>query len=329
MIPAQKTENPSDSASSANWFAIGCSGAPSACRFRLRFSADLQQPSFNDTTFCLSLPARASSTDEPFAFLVPAVAARYQGPFRFWRDNNSIAGVAIVPVDADSLEQRSREVYRALLEACSGFELYRVWNWIPDINRNAPQQNEFYRLFCAGRARAFNEVFPSSSEAQMPAASGVGICGNHLVVYFCGGSTAVEHRENPRQMPAYRYPKTYGPKPPSFARASIIQSRDSWHFISGTASIIHSETQCIGDLQGQLQVTIENLKIVGSDCSGNRFFRVYLRHWQDLETIRSVLQRDLLCEGDEVSYVEADLCRTDLLVEIEACFRSPAFAGKV
>ncbi len=303
-------------------FVIGDASATEAQLLRLHFDPTSPGPGFDCSRKRLTLPVRASVPDEPFALRLPAASTSTRGPVTYWRNESHIVGVACVAVDVDQLEEESHALYQALLKACEGLNLYRIWNWVPNINRNAPNQNEHYRLFCAGRARAFNDAFASDSEARMPAASAVGLACNHLVVCFTGGTAAAEHRENPRQMPAYRYPQTYGPCPPSFARATRIGTVQPWTFISGTASIIESETQFTDDLNGQLEVTLENLRLVGVADASRRFIRVYLRHWKDLQKVQAFLEQQLLKPQDEVSYLESDLCRADLLVEIEACFSS-------
>ena len=53
------------------------------------------------------------------------------------------------------------------------------------------------------------------------AASAVGSLGGELSICFLGSKERGVHCENPRQLPAYRYPKLYGPRSPSFARATL------------------------------------------------------------------------------------------------------------
>ena len=49
-----------------------------------------------------------------------------------------------------------------------------------------------------------------------------------------------------------------------------------------------------------------------------RHFKVYVRHAVDLPLVAGILQERLLADTDRVSYVQADICRSALLVEIEA-----------
>ena len=49
-----------------------------------------------------------------------------------------------------------------------------------------------------------------------------------------------------------------------------------------------------------------------------RFFKIYYRQEADRPAIEAALARSLLHRRDQVVWREADLCRADLLVEIEA-----------
>jgi chorismate lyase/3-hydroxybenzoate synthase len=288
---------------------------------RVCFNPSATKACFDITAKCLTLPLQSTTPSEPFALQLPDAEPITSGPITYWRDDNTMLGVACVTADPELLEPDSYSLYRSLISACEGLNLYRIWNWVPDINRNAPRQDENYRLFCAGRARAFQDAFAGDPETKMPAASAVGLIGNDMVSFFLAGTAPVEHGENPRQIPAYRYPKTYGTYPPSFARITHVKLPQPWTFIAGTASIIESETQCPSDLEGQLQVTLENLRLLGVENKAKRFFRVYVRDWQNQQSIGAFLEKHLLQPGDTVSFVETELCRTDLLVEIEASFQ--------
>jgi hypothetical protein len=51
-------------------------------------------------------------------------------------------------------------------------------------------------------------------------------------------------------------------------------------------------------------------------ASQQRFFKAYIRHAKDFDTVRDIVGRRL---GDEaqVIYLQAEICRLDLLFEIE------------
>jgi len=57
---------------------------------------------------------------------------------------------------------------------------------------------------------------------------------------------------------------------------------------------------------------------LGKGGGWRRAFRVFLRDPTALRAAQARLDRDLFQAGDSVSYMQADICRSELLVEIEA-----------
>lgn len=245
-----------------------------------------------------------------------------------WSSGDSLLGARLVPVGPD-LEESTRRAYLDLLAATRGRHLYRVWNYVPAINAPGPAE-ENYRSFCAGRARAFEESWGRDFARALPAASAVGCGGDELVLVFAAGTTVPEHFENDAQVPAYRYPPEHGRRPPSFSRATAGSHREqALFFISGTAAIRGHETVAPADFEGQLACTLENLRGISQKCglgpdfaaadsSARRFFKVYLRQPGDLAAAEPRVAGALLRPGDAVTYLQADICRRALLVEIEA-----------
>jgi enamine deaminase RidA (YjgF/YER057c/UK114 family) len=100
-------------------------------------------------------------------------------------------------------------------------------------------------------------------------------------------------------------------------------------FVSGTASIIDSESQHLEDPAKQTEQTLDNIAVLiegenlarhgisGVACglSNLESVRVYVKRPSELELIRQVCERRL----PEVPtiYTVADVCRPELLVEIE------------
>lgn len=165
------------------------------------------------------------------------------------------------------LEDNSRELYGELLglSVQKGYQLQRIWQYIPRINEPDANGLERYRAFCRGRSLAFELALGEEFHNHLPAASAVGCCGSQLVMYACARKAAsVRYFENPLQMPAYRYPEAYGPRAPGFARASVAEFAVAGRplrevFISGTASIRKERSLTQGGIEGQLQTTAENL----------------------------------------------------------------------
>jgi chorismate lyase / 3-hydroxybenzoate synthase len=230
---------------------------------------------------------------------------------------------------ASRLEQAAEHAYQrlfALLDSQGLPHLWRVWNYLPDIHGQEAGL-ERYRRFNLGRARGF-ESAARSVVGRVPAACALGVRGGPLSVAFLAGPTAAVPIENPRQVSAFRYPPQYGPRSPTFARAALVHPPgQEWLFISGTASIVGHETVHPGDAAAQCRETVDNLEAVIAQANACRRasqsfgldrlgLRAYIRHAGDLAAVRQVL--DERCPDASLLCVQADVCREDLLVEIEA-----------
>ena len=118
---------------------------------------------------------------------------------------------------------------------------------------------------------------------------------------------------------------------PSFARATLLNHEHTpvnSIFVSGTASIIGHATVFAEDIVKQCDVTLENIALLISQknladhlvsgsatLSDMRGVKVYVRHAHDIPYIR---QRCLeVFSEDAFKILNVDVCRADLLVEIE------------
>jgi chorismate lyase / 3-hydroxybenzoate synthase len=222
------------------------------------------------------------------------------------------------------------EAYReicATLDALNYPHLLRVWNYLPDINRDL-DGTERYRLFNRARQDALSGCGRALT-GNVPAASALGATsGSPLVVYFLAGRTAPTFIENPRQVSAYRYPHEYGSHRPAFSRATLLRQEDFLTlFISGTASIVGHRSLHVGDTAAQTRETLANITALLEEANrvdpGARFtlgslaLKVYVRRPADVPVIRAQLAATLV-PASRVLYLRADICREDLLVEIEA-----------
>jgi enamine deaminase RidA (YjgF/YER057c/UK114 family) len=142
--------------------------------------------------------------------------------------------------------------------------------------------------------------------------------------------------ENPRQTAAYDYHAKYSPQSPKFSRAmAVVQGHFISTLVSGTASIVNAQTCHPGDIAGQTRQTIENIERLiapenfarhGLDGAGATLkdiakVRVYVKRQVDYEQCREICER--LLPRIPAIYLHADICRPDLLVEIEAVAFSP------
>ncbi len=226
------------------------------------------------------------------------------------------------------LDAATTDLYRRLFAATEGLQLYRLWNYLPHINVSEDGL-ENYRRFCQARSLAFEERFGRQFEQLLPSSTAVGAAGGPLAVAFVAGPAPARHFENPAQVPAFSYPTEHGPRPPSFSRATVAATAGAIHvFISGTAAIRGHATVAPGELAAQLECTLDNLRLIaaaagvgaslGAERSWQRAFKVYLRDPGDLRKVIARLEARWLHPRDHVTYLRADICRAELMVEIEA-----------
>lgn len=220
-----------------------------------------------------------------------------------------------------------KEIFRLLKE--EGYRhLLRVWNYFPGINEEQDGLTRYQR-FCVGRYHAFADFNPEF-ENMLPAASVVGMEAPGLLIYFLASREAGMPVENPRQVSAYRYPPRYSPRSPSFCRAMAKDWGRRCHlYVSGTASIVGHDTHHVGQVQAQSAEVLRNIqalleqaaRVTGTDFrrGSEALLKVYIRRAADFPVVRETVVDQL---GDRVCvlYLQGDLCRADLLVEIEAIY---------
>jgi chorismate lyase/3-hydroxybenzoate synthase len=242
--------------------------------------------------------------------------------------------------------------FLSTLDSQRPFKLWRVWNYIPDIH-GEDNDLERYRQFNIGRLRAFTEHWAARSSIchslceptrEIPASCGVGMIGPSpavgLTVAFLASHLSFIQIENPRQISAYHYPIDYGPSSPTFSRA-VLGPADClsggsrpYFIISGTASIIGHRTMHGGDVAEQGRESLRNIEALVQEANksfsalGQKVvtmselqYLVYLRQPRDLPTVEAVLS-EVLGTTVNVRVVHADICRNDLLIEIEASMLS-------
>ena len=263
------------------------------------------------------------------------------GDIDYRHDDDVLFGVLELPearfeaiAGKTPLQQASESAYRqafGLIDTLHYPYLFRFWNFIADINTHSFGV-ERYRQFNQGRQDAFL-AHGRDVACNAPAACALGSAQGPLTIAFLAGRVVPLCIENPRQISAYRYPPQYGPRSPTFSRASLSRlGKDEVLFVSGTASIVGHATQHAADVVAQTRETMANIEAVlaeanrlstqpGFDLSGLNY-RVYVRHPADLEKIRAELER---CVGNGLKavYLQADVCRQDLLLEIEATASHP------
>jgi chorismate lyase / 3-hydroxybenzoate synthase len=267
-----------------------------------------------------------------------------EGPVRFAADEEHLAGrLELDEREHGGLAAAAEWAYGTILrfQARSRFpHLLRMWNYFDAINEGEGDE-ERYKQFCVGRAAAFGaeasrrEARPALFSAGrrrvprdgFPAATAIGRRdGSHVLqIYWLAGRLPGAALENPRQLSAYRYPREYGPASPTFSRAMLVPP--GLLLVSGTASIVGHASRHAGSLAGQLDETLANLASVlersaavepglPRGLSARTRLKVYLREGASAALAAAHLAR-CLPPGVEWIMLEADICRAELLVEVD------------
>ena len=287
---------------------------------------------------CDSVSARVLSADGP-----QVDAWMTEGPFTDgrcgrvrWRHNGRWLFGAVEldeGVERQGLEALAHRAYAdifATLRETGCGQLQRLWNYLPRINLDGGGL-ERYRQFNSGRQIAFLEAGYAAFEGA-PAACAIGTLEGPFCVRFLAGTVPPVPVENPRQVSAYHYPSAYGPRSPTFSRAALVPVADDRValLISGTASIVGHASVHPGDVVAQTRETLTNLQAVIDAAHARTSARfalsdmdctIYVRHAEQATAIRGLFDA-AVGAGSRASrsavVLEADICRADLLVEIEA-----------
>ncbi|MEM8496244.1 MAG: hypothetical protein AAF663_12755 [Planctomycetota bacterium] len=243
-----------------------------------------------------------------------------------------------VEMEAEALEQAVEALYAQLFRMLNDVEhpyLLRVWNGLPGIGERicvpadrlaaweseAPVHEPFdrYMAFNAGRSKAFETHFGHDGIARLsPAATAVGHLGHDLQVHLLASDQPGQAIENPRQVPSYRYSQRFGPRPPVFVRATRFGER---LLISGTASIVGQDSVHPDQVHAQFEETLNNLRTITKRSqhpdAALQHFRIYAPHDEDLPQLASRLN-DAYPQMRSLELMRSDICRKNLLVEIEA-----------
>lgn len=251
-----------------------------------------------------------------------------EGDIAWATDGRLSFGVIEVDEAGVGITQAARHGYQALcshVAASATPHMLRIWNYLDAITLGEGDE-ERYRQFCLGRADGMGSFDPD----RLPAATGIGRCDGAriLQMYWLSAAAPGTPVENPRQISAYRYPRQYGPQPPSFARAMLpAEGADIPLLLSGTAAIVGHASQHEGQLLAQLEETFANFDALLASARRSRpqlparfgagtRLKVYVRDREDLPVITQALDERF---GDRVPRIvlHAAICRRELAVEID------------
>jgi enamine deaminase RidA (YjgF/YER057c/UK114 family) len=264
--------------------------------------------------------------------------------------HNDIAWVhcgQIVPEDwATGVYERSQSALHAMCCRLSSVgirfsQVIRTWLYLGDIvgpegaTQRYKELNRARTDFFANVRFAPARTPEGFDPAIYPASTGIGT-DNHDVVMSCvafateRNDIRIMPLENPQQTAAYDYADHYSPKSPKFSRAMVLSCGSyATIFISGTASITDSESRHNDDVEAQTRQTLDNIEALisagnlashgmpglGATLDDLAGIRVYIKRPEDYEKARCVCEARL---GElPAIYAIADVCRPELLVEIE------------
>jgi enamine deaminase RidA (YjgF/YER057c/UK114 family) len=233
-------------------------------------------------------------------------------------------------------------------------QVIRTWLYLGGIVEDeGPTQR--YKELNRARSDFFEDIHfladrlpPGRKGRVFPASTGIGTEGRRVTMSAI--ALATERKdilavplENPRQTSAFDYAEHYSPKTPKFSRAMALSCGNyATILVSGTASITNSETRHAHDAVAQTHETLDNIGALiseenlcrhglpglGTSLEGLGLVRVYIKREEDYANVRAACEKRL---GElPTIYAMADVCRPDLLVEIEGMAfsrRGPAAAS--
>lgn len=245
-----------------------------------------------------------------------------------------------IALDRDGLAEQVHSAYQVvakLLGSSPTKHPVRFWNHIPNIRADMGAGLDRYMAFNVGRHKAFSEWYGAANLSHAVATgTGVGCRGSDVVIHVLACDHGGVNVANPRQKQPAEYSARSGPCPPCFSRATVLarQERRRFVFLGGTASIVGEETTHVGDLPGQLDETFDNLRLLLQRCgevplgSNNapaarkgslasiKELRVYLVDSRTTSTIEQAIA-EVMPGARKIEMIQTELCRPDLLVEVE------------
>ncbi|MBN1599824.1 MAG: hypothetical protein JW894_16130 [Bacteroidales bacterium] len=229
-------------------------------------------------------------------------------------------------------------------EGIGMYDIVRQWNYVEaitgsDKTKEDPVQN--YQVLNNIRHTYYSAYEFSGG---YPAATGIGMHTGGFILDCLALKRKTEKLviklvKNPLQLSAYEYSQDVlnGSSSgvtvwhtPKFERAKIVQwAQGSYSvLISGTAAIHNEKSLALGDAAEQTRITLDNIdKLIESASnmikvdqgkSVNRvikYLRVYIRNKNDVDIVSSIC--NAYWKDTEPVYLIADICRAELLVEIE------------
>ena len=244
------------------------------------------------------------------------------------------------------LHKQSMESFRLMkeiltLENMDFSHVFRQWNYIESIT-DTITGSQRYQIFNDVRTLFYNE---SDFINGYPAATGIGTTAGGVVIDFLAATNKnVWPVKNPQQVDAHKYsgevlgnnklPDKFIKSSPKFERAKAIALDDSIIiYVSGTAAIKGQKSVTQNDAYYQTLVTIDNIEqltgienLIAHNIPVSSFsvvepvsFRIYAKTPADLQKVQTAF-KSKFGKMKNVQYLIADICRPELLVEIEGTY---------
>ena len=241
----------------------------------------------------------------------------------------------IVPHDiAVTAFEQSTEIFATIDEilASNGFavnDIYRQWNYIQHITQGK-DGSQNYQEFNDARSIFYGNCDWASG---YPAATGIGTSAGGVMVELCaisGNNITSKPIDNPLQIAAHNYSQNVldgkvieqltERTTPKFERARLLGNTI---YISGTAAIKGEKSNCSTCAAEQTAETMEIMDRLVSKSNipvsnnGSQYdiLRVYVKRATDVASVKAFMDKHY--PAVDKHYLVADICRPELLVEIE------------
>ncbi len=238
-------------------------------------------------------------------------------------------GIGAGNIDAPTSVQTT-EIFEKILQILdtakfSINDIYRQWNYIEGItNINSGRQN--YQEFNDVRSSFYHNAEWNNG---YPAATGIGTQKGGVVIEVAACNAHVQPNiaiDNPMQISAHNYSQQVlaGNREikttPKFERARMLCNKV---YISGTAAIKGEYSVESTDTTSQAMLTMQIIDhLVSFDnipfATSNSIYeilRIYVKHYEDIPAVQKFM--DVHYPAVQKLYVTADICREELLIEIE------------
>lgn len=244
----------------------------------------------------------------------------------------------------DSIKKQSEEVFTCLenilnTEGYNINSIVRQWNYIERIT-DFEGEHQHYQSFNDARSHFYAKT---EWDNGYPAATGIGTQFGGIMVSVVA---VIPENKNYRCIPlnnelqvaAYAYSQNVlvgaedeafqKKSTPKFERAkAVLNERQGVVYISGTAAIRGENSLNGVGIEEQTRITLENINYLISqenlvkagintdnNCSID-MLRIYLKYEEDMQVVKKHM--DTSVPAIPISYLLADVCREELLIEIE------------